>query len=54
MAGVPKGREYCQEYFEHEDSWGKEQLYDCFKKHNVDFDKEYCDDMFPLGSDLLM
>jgi hypothetical protein len=51
---MPKGRLYCQEYFENEDSWGINDLYECFSKYNVDFGKEFCDSKFSDDKVMLM
>ena len=54
MAGLPKGKEYCEDYYTHEDSWGKDDLFQCFTKYNIDFAKEFCDDRFSKDKFLLM
>ena len=52
--GVPLGRSYCRDYGDHEDSWGLENLYNCYTKHHVDFGKEYCDQKYFEDKLLLM
>ena len=54
MAGQKKGKEYCNDYFAHEDSWGQNELFECFTKYNVDFGKEFCDARFSSNKVLLM
>jgi hypothetical protein len=54
MAGVPKGREYCADYFHIEDSWGITDLFECFSRYTVEFGKEFCDYKFADDKVLLM
>ena len=54
LSGVPKGRRYCQDYRNIEDSWGDDNLFDCYQKHNVEFSQEYCDKKFSNNKIQLM
>ena len=47
MTGMQGGRLYCQELFEHDDSWQIEDKFGCFTKYGVKFGKEYCDYKIP-------
>lgn len=44
-AGIPKGQQYCLD-LEKYSGWTKELLFECYRKHRVEFSKEYCDYMF--------
>ena len=46
MAGQPKGKEYCIDYYTHEDSWAQENLFQCYTQYSVEFGKEFCDSTF--------
>ena len=46
ISGVPRARQYCLDYKDHEDSWGDDNLYNCYLKYHVEFSKEYCDKRF--------
>ena len=35
LSGLPKGKSYCQDYFDHEDSWDLQQKFDCYSRNNV-------------------
>ena len=43
--GIPLGRQYCLDLEEYA-GWTKELLFECYRKHRVEFSKEYCDYMF--------
>ena len=40
--GVAKGKQYCDEYFDHEASWGQLELLKCYKDSGVISSKEFC------------
>ena len=46
LSGVPRGQQYCRDYYAHEDSWSREDLYNCYISYGVEFGKEYCDHKF--------
>jgi hypothetical protein len=52
-SGMARGREYCQDYMDHEDSWGQDDLFRCFQRYNVNFGKQFCDSKFTAGVDLM-
>ena len=54
MAGLPRGHEYCLDYYTHQESWGQEDLFKCNVRHHVDFGKEFCDSKFSNDKILLM
>jgi hypothetical protein len=45
-AGQPYGREFCEDYMDHEPGWGIKEKWNCFTQNGVDFAKEYCDTQF--------
>ena len=54
MTGLPLGLLYCQDMMEYNDAWGRKDLFECFTKYQVPFDKAYCDDKFGDNKYLLM
>lgn len=50
--GVPYGREYCQDVYDHDASWGKKQFWDCLFELGLVQAQEYCDDMYGKEPDI--
>ena len=40
--GIPKGREYCQAIFDKTEGWKTENLFQCYRRNQVDFSEDYC------------
>ena len=46
-SGIPKGRAFCDDMMKYQvPAWDKDNLFNCYRRHNVDFGKEYCEHIF--------
>ena len=46
-SGIPRGRSFCDDMMKYSvPAWDQDNLFNCYRKNNVDFGKEYCEYLF--------
>lgn len=46
-SGIARGRQYCDDMKKYQvPAWDQDNLFNCYRKNNVDFAKEYCEYLF--------